>query len=1014
MFRRSIYSIFFVLTLGLLGSASAAVLYSDTFDRADGNTVGTNDNGLGGIISAPWIEVESTATNHGISASTLTMAGGNGNSYIDHKFTGDELLTSFTIEFDVAQNPHETADHWFALELAPAPESFTTGIDVNQNRVTFGFLMRPGTNFVVWDNGVNAGTNNRELIDNSAGPAPVKLQIDSPDGYNDGNTATIQLWINNVLVQNFGGGSAFDFTWQGHSDGLYISIENHLGTREGIDNLVISSPLSPTQAFDPSPAAEATDVPRDVVLNWMPGESADRHDVYFGASLDDVNDATTTADPAGVYVGRQSESTYAPGRLDLGQTYYWRIDEVNAAPDLTVFKGDVWQFTVEPIGYPIENITASASSMNRDDEGPENTINGSGLDNDDLHSSENTAMWLSNIIDPSTAWLQYEFDRTYKLHQMSVWNYNSSVEPVVGFGIKEATVEHSVDGADWSVLGTTHEFARGPGLDGYAPNTAVDLSGAAARYVRIAANSNWGGIVNQFGLSEVRFLYIPIWAREPSPVSGATDVSVDTTVSFRAGREAAKHDVYLSTNEQAVIDGTAPITTVTEPSYTSSLDLASTYYWRIDEVNDAETPTTWQGDIWSLSTQEYLVVEDFESYNDIEAGQEGSNLVYETWIDGFGVATNGSTIGYTEAFQPSMETSTVHDGGQSVPLFYDNTVAAYSEVTASLTDLQMQDWTRHGIKALTIRFFGDATNVVQQMYVKLNGAKVAYDGSAEDTRLKGWQMWYIDLASVGVSLSNVTELSIGFERIGALGGQGMVLFDAIRLYSYDRQLVTPIEPGTAGLQAHYEFEGTTNDSSGNARHGTAMGNPVFEAGKIGQAITFDGLNDYVNINGYKGITAVDEVQAAFSIACWVKTTSPEGEMVTWGSSDGAPLGGQYCTFRVNEATLRAEHGDGNIRGNTAINDGQWHHVALTAVEGANLRVPNTLLYVDGQPDSVFSGSDNAYNLTADADVNIGRRSSHEDRYLIGSIDDVRIYDRVLSPEEVAWLAGRIEPFDKPF
>ena len=87
---------------------------------------------------------------------------------------------------------------------------------------------------------------------------------------------------------------------------------------------------------------------------------------------------------------------------------------------------------------------------------------------------------------------------------------------------------------------------------------------------------------------------------------------------------------------------------------------------------------------------------------------------------------------------------------------------------------------------------------------------------------------------------------------------------------------------------------------------------------------------------------------------------------------------------------------------------------MTVVEGGNLRVPNTLLYVDGKPDSVFSGSDNIYNITADADVNIGRRSSHEDRYLIGSIDDVRIYDRALSSEEMAWLAGRIESFDTSF
>lgn len=214
-------------------------------------------------------------------------------------------------------------------------------------------------------------------------------------------------------------------------------------------------------------------------------------------------------------------------------------------------------------------------------------------------------------------------------------------------------------------------------------------------------------------------------------------------------------------------------------------------------------------------------------------------------MDGYGVPANGATAGYPNPnfFQDEhyVETTIVHGGAQSMPLFYDNTTATYSEVTANVADLRVgQDWTMHGIKALTLRFFGDPTNVVQQMYVKLNGTKVAYDGSAENTRLAGWQMWYIDLASIGVNLSNITELTIGFERIGAAGGQGMVLLDSIRLYSYDRQLITPVDPGAVGLQAHYEFEGNTNDSSGNARHGTAVGNPVFEAGKVGQAIGLDG------------------------------------------------------------------------------------------------------------------------------------------------------------------------------
>ncbi len=69
------------------------------------------------------------------------------------------------------------------------------------------------------------------------------------------------------------------------------------------------------------------------------------------------------------------------------------------------------------------------------------------------------------------------------------------------------------------------------------------------------------------------------------------------------------------------------------------------YYWRIDEHSTDGTVT--KGGTWSFSVADYLIVDDFESYNDIPAGEPGSNLVYVTWVDGFdNPATNGSTIGY--------------------------------------------------------------------------------------------------------------------------------------------------------------------------------------------------------------------------------------------------------------------------------------------------------------------------------------------------------------------------------
>ena len=128
---------------------------------------------------------------------------------------------------------------------------------------------------------------------------------------------------------------------------------------------------------------------------------------------------------------------------------------------------------------------------------------------------------------PQPTWIEYQFDKVYKLHEMLVWNQNQALESVIGYGFKDVTIEYSVDGVDYTTLGTTHEFARAPGAAGYAANTTVDLGGVIAKYVKLTVNSNWGGILAQYGLSEVRFFSIPVLAREPDPALGATDVGVD-------------------------------------------------------------------------------------------------------------------------------------------------------------------------------------------------------------------------------------------------------------------------------------------------------------------------------------------------------------------------------------------------------------------------------------------------------------------------------------------------------
>jgi hypothetical protein len=531
------------------------------------------------------------------------------------------------------------------------------------------------------------------------------------------------------------------------------------------------SAMGAPEALDPEPADGQTDVPRDVVLGWKPGvytPPVNGHKVYISENFNNVNDGFGG-------IATDANSYTPPQLLDFGTTYYWRVDEVNGAPDYTVYQGDVWSFTTEPFAYPIENITATASSSHQTYTGPENTINGSGLDANDLHSKEATDMWLSTN-EPLGAWIEFEFERAYKLHELWVWNSNQMVELLVGLGFKDVTIEHSTNGTDWTTLADVTQFAQAPGTSGYAHNTTVDFGGAVAKHVKLTANSNWGSIMPQYGLSEVRFLYIPIRARKPSPDSGATDVDVDVTLGWRAGREAAQHDVYFSTDEQAVADGTAVVTTVAETSYApSSLDLGTTYYWKINEVNMAETPTMLDSTVWNFTTQEYLVVDDFENYNDLNTDDPESNRIFNMWIDGYEQPNNGSVVGY--ANPPFTEQAIVNSGNQSMPLSYDNTGGAvYSE--AERTFAVGQDWTKASAATLVLYFHGTEGNT-GQLYIKINGSKVVYDGDAGDIAKTQWKQWTIDLASLGAGVQNVTKLAIGIDGGGATG---TLYVDDVRLY----------------------------------------------------------------------------------------------------------------------------------------------------------------------------------------------------------------------------------------
>ena len=138
---------------------------------------------------------------------------------------------------------------------------------------------------------------------------------------------------------------------------------------------------------------------------------------------------------------------------------------------------------------------------------PQKTIDGSGLDRDDGHSTDVKDMWQSEAtVGPH--WIQYEFDKIYALHELWVWNSNQVIEPSAGFGARAVKIGYSTDGMSWTTLEGVLEFAQAPGQAGYTPNTKVSFGGVSAKFVKLTIEQGWGPTA-AVGLSEVRFFYIP-------------------------------------------------------------------------------------------------------------------------------------------------------------------------------------------------------------------------------------------------------------------------------------------------------------------------------------------------------------------------------------------------------------------------------------------------------------------------------------------------------------------------
>ena len=517
--------------------------------------------------------------------------------------------------------------------------------------------------------------------------------------------------------------------------------------------------IPPKTGYNPYPADGsrfiATD---DVTLSWTPGFGAKLHTVYFGDNFDEVDTAAGGLP--------QAVATFsAPSPLEPDKIYYWRVDEFDVA---ATHKGPVWSFTtagegggikgeyfqgMSPVGNPAVTRTDPQIDFNWGDPGgPDPSVG------DDNFS----ARWTGQV--------EAVFTETYTFYTNSDDGVRLWVDgkQLVNNWTDHAATENRgtidlVAGQTYSLVMEFYENGGGAvaELRWSSPSTSKQLIPSAALSYLVSANG-------------------------PRPASGTIGVKHVSDLAWSPGEFAASHEVYFGTDADAVANATKASAEYIgskalgdESLDPGMLSWDTTYYWRVDEVNATNPDSPWVGNVWTFNTGDFLVVDDFEAYNDIDPPDPASHRIFDNWIDGFGTTTNGALVG--NDLPPYAEQTVVHGGAQSMIYRYNN-VGKTSEATLTLA--WPRDFTADGVTKLSLWIRGGGSNAPDRVFVALNGAAVVYHDDASATQLSGWNEWIIDLSAFGVDLTNVDSITIGVGTKNApspSGDAGTMYFDDIRL-----------------------------------------------------------------------------------------------------------------------------------------------------------------------------------------------------------------------------------------
>ena len=594
------------------------------------------------------------------------------------------------------------------------------------------------------------------------------------------------------------------------------------------------------KAYEPSPPDGAKFIDVDVELSWTAGLRTKLHTVYFGENFDEIN--------SGIGGIPQATTTYDPGPLDPAKTYYWRVDEFDGVVTHT---GDVWSFSTMP-DIPITDPNL-VGWWKFDEGSGDVVVDSSGYDNlgtlrsdpqwvtgydgdalefdgvDDFvdvpHDStltvdnEVTVMaWIHTSRHEGPTGQGYQgiiakgnSTRSYSLYTQSAGTLHFSTTSAGAYVGSSSTGQVPLN--EWvhvaaMVVGGQHQYyingePAGQGGGGITLPGSADTENVVIGRTQEGATRSFLGMIDdpriynraltQEEIKDVMRGDLTL-AWNPSPPHRSTpSIDVAMPLSWSPGENAAEHDVYFGIDKDAVESagtsdasgiyrGRQNATTYTPPEGVEWG--GGPYYWRIDEVNTDGTIST--GRIWSFTVANYLLVDDFESYTDNDADGEA---IWQHWIDGFGVADNGSQVGYL--LPPYAEQMIVQSGRQSMPLLYNNTNGVTNS-EAALTLTARRDWTAHSVAELSLWFHGDPANAVEPLYVAVSNAAgapgvVANDDPAAAT-IDDWVEWRVPLqafADQGMNLTNVDKIAVGLgskSGLAAPGGSGTIYIDDIRLY----------------------------------------------------------------------------------------------------------------------------------------------------------------------------------------------------------------------------------------